>query len=893
MAAVAQPPSAMSADELARSLRAHLERRGVMRGLTARLRRDLTLEVRGQRPVEKPSSRANRLRDSVIAEALRTHHAGHAYAVFVPESSLGEERACLDASELQDVIGSYPSTALDSLLTHATRAKKDGETQTTTYMAGESLGDRLELVRRKFRAQSREKENIANEATLNAEAEAAALKSADGIIQAQRDADADASSKRLHARYRDELESLSRNVKHVLHRENESRADAVSAAADRARADDAKAEARRHQAQAEKLQTQFTSAVADANHARTEVLQLREALVLQREDAASRARVQLGSAEFAARERRKTEDERARASELADDLAGPSADLAPSRAGQLDEPSDAVKRAAAAFRLSGRSRAAVASSVVFEAPADPVRALDAALAAGDAAERGRAQACASLEAEVAANDELRSELRALRNLVDQSRGALDALAREPASTFSRVHVVAKPPPPPPSRSIVEAGPPRFQLVDTRELYSSRGRRRVPEEDDDELVELRRRKVDALAKAKTEAEAAEASAAAAALRRREAALVERERAIYAAPPAAAPPPPVHVAPPVAAPPPVAAATASPPASAEVYVSPPVAAPPAEPAAAVYVSPPVAAAPVAPPPVAPVAPPPVAAEPVAAPPPVAFQNLTAPVALDDAATLKAEARPVSPPQQPRSPMPKARSPRSPRRAVTRGGMLGADDASSDDNVVPETSPRTQARRKKARLAEDRREAEWVAAEAVKANEARRRDREENAERYAAEAAAQELAEAEATIGETDVLRIRKIYEECSDEHGLSIPNLLTALAKLTGTKPPYDEGVELAGGPGSIVASADALVRLLAARDPTAYTPPPQTDAAAIFQRVLEQRQARQQTSPARSASRSDTRSDTQSVSDVALDAADSPRASQASPRASDAGSDFWG
>jgi hypothetical protein len=188
-------------------------------------------------------------------------------------------------------------------------------------------------------------------------------------------------------------------------------------------------------------------------------------------------------------------------------------------------------------------------------------------------------------------------------------------------------------------------------------------------------------------------------------------------------------------------------------------------------------------------------------------------------------------------------------------------------------------------------------WVAAEALKANEVRRRDREENAERYAAEAAAQALAEAEATIGETDVLRIRKIYEECCDEHGLSIPNLLTALAKLTGTKPPYDAGVALAGAPGSIVASADALVLLLAARDPAAYTPPPQTDAAAIFQHVLEQRQARQQASPARSASRSDSRSDTrsdsQSVSDVALDAADSPRPSQASPRASDAGSDFWG
>ena len=104
MAAVAQhqQPKAMSADELARSLRAHLERRGVLRGLTARLRRDITLEVRGQRgDGPQPSSSQQRLRDSVIAEALRTQHTGNAYAVFVPESSLGEERACLDSSELR------------------------------------------------------------------------------------------------------------------------------------------------------------------------------------------------------------------------------------------------------------------------------------------------------------------------------------------------------------------------------------------------------------------------------------------------------------------------------------------------------------------------------------------------------------------------------------------------------------------------------------------------------------------------------------------------------------------------------------------------------------------------------------------------------------------------
>ena len=325
----------------------------------------------------------------------------------------------------------------------------------------------------------------------------------------------------------------------------------------------------------------------------------------QREDAASRARVQLAQAEFAAAERRKTEDERARASELADDLAGDSqVQLEPSRAGQLSSSEEAIgRRAAAAFRLAGRNRREdVSTTVVFEAPKDPVRALDAALAAGDAAERMRAQACAQLDAEVASNEELRSELRALRNLVDQSRGALDALAREPPSAFSRVHVVAKPPPPPPSRSVIEAGPPRFQLVDTRDLYASR-RRAVPDDDDDgELAALQERRAKAIARAKADAEAAEAEAEAS-LRRREAALVARERAAAAA---------VYVSPPVAAAPPPTT----------VYVAPP-AAPMPVPAAPVAAAPPVPASP----PVA--APPPIATE----PPPVSFQKLTEPVALGD--------------------------------------------------------------------------------------------------------------------------------------------------------------------------------------------------------------------------------------------------------------------
>ena len=874
MAAVAQhpQPKAMSADELARSLRAHLERRGVLRGLTARLRRDITLEVRGQRgDGPQPSSSQQRLRDSVIAEALRAHHTGNAYAVFVPESSLGEERACLDSSELAEAVGPYASTALDKLIGRATTKTVDVETNTTIRPAGETLGDRLESVRRKFRALSKEKENIENEATLEAEATAAAIESAEAIVKAKRDADVEADYKRLHARYRDELDALSRNVRAVLQRESESREDAQSAAADRARADAARAEARKHEAQAERLQAQFAAAVADANAARSEVLHLREALVLQREDAASRARVQLAQAEFAAAERRKTEDERARASELADDLAGDSqVQLEPSRAGQLSSSEEAIgRRAAAAFRLAGRNRREdVSTTVVFEAPKDPVRALDAALAAGDAAERMRAQACAQLDAEVASNEELRSELRALRNLVDQSRGALDALAREPPSAFSRVHVVAKPPPPPPSRSVIEAGPPRFQLVDTRDLYASR-RRAVPDDDDDgELAALQERRAKAIARAKADAEAAEAEAEAS-LRRREAALVARERAAAAA---------VYVSPPVAAAPPPTT----------VYVAPP-AAPMPVPAAPVAAAPPVPASP----PVA--APPPIATE----PPPVSFQKLTEPVALGDtfrSHVPEPDEAVVSPPEKPAKPPPEDRSPRSPRSPRVRGGMLDDDDESSDgEPEAPAISPRTAARREKARLAADREEAEYVATKALADAEARRLDREQNAEKYAAEDAARRVSEAEAKIGDADVVRLRKVYEEACDADGrLPVPNLLTAFAKLTGTKPQWEEGVALAGGPGAVVASADAFVLLASALDPAQYTPPAETDADAIFRRVMEQRKAaRPQAPPSRSPSRSDTRSDSQSVSDVALDAADSPRASQASPRASDAGSDFWG
>ena len=874
MAAVAQhqQPKAMSADELARSLRAHLERRGVLRGLTARLRRDITLEVRGQRgDGPQPSSSQQRLRDSVIAEALRTQHTGNAYAVFVPESSLGEERACLDRSELTEAVGPYASTALDKLIGRATTKTVDVETNTTIRPAGETLGDRLESVRRKFRALSKEKENIENEATLEAEATAAAIESAEAIVKAKRDADVEADYKRLHARYRDELDALSRNVRAVLQRESESREDAQSAAADRARADAARAEARKHEAQAERLQAQFAAAVADANAARSEVLHLREALVLQREDAASRARVQLAQAEFAAAERRKTEDERARASELADDLAGDSqVQLEPSRAGQLSSSEEAIgRRAAAAFRLAGRNRREdVSTTVVFEAPKDPVRALDAALAAGDAAERMRAQACAQLDAEVASNEELRSELRALRNLVDQSRGALDALAREPPSAFSRVHVVAKPPPPPPSRSVIEAGPPRFQLVDTRDLYASR-RRAVPDDDDDgELAALQERRAKAIARAKADAEAAEAEAEAS-LRRREAALVARERAAAAA---------VYVSPPVAAAPPPTT----------VYVAPP-AAPMPVPAAPVAAAPPVPASP----PVA--APPPIATE----PPPVSFQKLTEPVALGDtfrSHVPEPDEAVVSPPEKPAKPPPEDRSPRSPRSPRVRGGMLDDDDESSDgEPEAPAISPRTAARREKARLAADREEAEYVATKALADAEARRLDREQNAEKYAAEDAARRVSEAEAKIGDADVVRLRKVYEEACDADGrLPVPNLLTAFAKLTGTKPQWEEGVALAGGPGAVVASADAFVLLASALDPSKYTPPAENDADAIFRRVMEQRKAaRPQAPPSRSPSRSDTRSDSQSVSDVALDAADSPRASQASPRASDAGSDFWG
>ena len=291
----------------------------------------------------------------------------------------------------------------------------------------------------------------------------------------------------------------------------------------------------------------------------------------------------------------------------------------------------------------------------------------------------------------------------------------------------------------------------------------------------------------------------------------------------------------------------------------------------------------------------APPPIATE----PPPVSFQKLTEPVALGDtfrSHVPEPDEAVVSPPEKPAKPPPEDRSPRSPRSPRVRGGMLDDDDESSDgEPEAPAISPRTAARREKARLAADREEAEYVATKALADAEARRLDREQNAEKYAAEDAARRVSEAEAKIGEADVLRLRKVYEEACDADGrLPVPNLLTAFAKLTGTKPQWEEGVALAGGPGAVVASADAFVLLASALDPAQYTPPAETDADAIFRRVMEQRKAaRPQAPPSRSPSRSDTRSDSQSVSDVALDAADSPRASQASPRASDAGSDFWG
>ena len=85
-----------------------------------------------------------------------------------------------------------------------------------------------------------------------------------------------------------------------------------------------------------------------------------------------------------------------------------------------------------------------------------------------------------------------------------------------------------------------------------------------------------------------------------------------------------------------------------------------------------------------------------------------------------------------------------------------MLDDDDESSDgEPEAPAISPRTAARREKARLAADREEAEYVATKALADAEARRLDREQNAEKYAAEDAARRVSEAEAKIGEADVL------------------------------------------------------------------------------------------------------------------------------------------
>ena len=101
--------------------------------------------------------------------------------------------------------------------------------------------------------------------------------------------------------------------------------------------------------------------------------------------------------------------------------------------------------------------------------------------------------------------------------------------------------------------------------------------------------------------------------------------------------------------------------------------------------------------------------------------------------------------------------------------------------------------------------------LATKALADAEARRLDREQNAEKYAAEDAARRVSEAEAKIGDADVVRLRKVYEEACDADGrLPVPNLLTAFAKLTGTKPQWEEGVALAGGPGAVV-GAEVLGR----------------------------------------------------------------------------------
>ena len=112
----------LSAEELAASLRAHLEGKGVLRGLKARLRRDIAAEF-GPARTGADTGRGDRLRDSVVAEALRLCEYENAYAVFVPESGLGEERAFYDRSELAAALGlgsaGGDAPVLDALLRKA------------------------------------------------------------------------------------------------------------------------------------------------------------------------------------------------------------------------------------------------------------------------------------------------------------------------------------------------------------------------------------------------------------------------------------------------------------------------------------------------------------------------------------------------------------------------------------------------------------------------------------------------------------------------------------------------------------------------------------------------------------------------------------------------------
>ena len=148
------------------------------------------------------------------------------------------------------------------------------------------------------------------------------------------------------------------------------------------------------------------------------------------------------------------------------------------------------------------------------------------------------------------------------------------------------------------------------------------------------------------------------------------------------------------------------------------------------------------------------------PIARPPPALFQKLTEPVALGDtfrshvlepdevAAAGEAGVPSLEDRRRAAGALPAGRHARR-RRRVERRRARGPGDLAADGGApregTPVSGPRGGGTRGDKALADA---------------EARRLDREQNAEKYAAEDAARRVSEAEASIGDADVVRLRKV-------------------------------------------------------------------------------------------------------------------------------------